>query len=43
MLGGNCRADRIEAHRALILTVLAKTPDSTIEDLRNVLAGRGHA
>ena len=40
-LGGDRRSGRIEAHRALILGVLAETPDITIEELRHRLAGRG--
>ena len=41
VLGGDRRSGRIEAHRALILGVLAETPDITIEELRRLLAGRG--
>ncbi len=40
-LGGDRRSGRIEAHRTLILGVLAETPDSTIEELRRLLARRG--
>ena len=40
-LGGDRRSGRIEAHGALILEALAETPDSTIEELRRLLAGRG--
>ena len=40
-LGGDRRSGRIEAHRALILGVLAETSDITIEELRHLLAGRG--
>ena len=43
VLGGDRRSGRIEAHRALILGVLAETPDSTIEELRRLLARRGLA
>ena len=38
---GDRRSGRIEAHRALILGVLAETPDITIDELRHLLAGRG--
>ena len=41
--GGDRRSGRIEAHRALILGVLAETPDSTIEELRHPLTRRGLA
>jgi transposase len=41
-LGGDRRSARIEAHKALILSVLAETPDITIEELRQALADRGH-
>lgn len=41
-LGGDRRSARIEAHKELILSVLAKTPDITIEELRQALADRGH-
>ena len=40
-LGGDRRSGHIEAHRAMILDVLAETPDSTIAELRRLLAGRG--
>ena len=42
-LGGDRRSRRIEAHKDLILSVLTKTPDTTIEELRQALAERGHA
>jgi transposase len=41
-LGGDRRSARIEAHKELILSVLAETPDITIEELRQALADRGH-
>lgn len=41
-LGGDRRSGRIEAHKELILSVLAETPDITIEEMRQALAGRGH-
>ena len=40
-LCGDRRSGRIEAHRALILGVLAEAPDIAIEELRHLLAGRG--
>ena len=40
-LGGDRRSGLIEVHHALILNVLADTPDITIEELRRLLAGRG--
>jgi transposase len=42
-LGGDRRSGRIEAHKGLIMAVLTKTPDITIEELRQTLAERGHA
>ena len=39
-LGGDRRSGRIETHRALILGVLAETPDITIEELRRLLSRR---
>jgi transposase len=42
-LGGDRRSGRIEAQAALILALLAETPDITVEELRTALAGRGHA
>ena len=41
-LGGDRRSARIEAHKELILSVLAETPDITIEELRQALADGGH-
>jgi transposase len=40
-LGGDRRSKRIEAQRALILSILEETPDITIEELRRVLGERG--
>ena len=40
-LGGVRHSGRIEAHREPILDVLTETRDSTIEELRRLLAGRG--
>lgn len=42
-LGGDRRSGRIEAHAELILAVLAERRDATIEELRGVLAERGHS
>ena len=42
-LGGDRRSGRIEAQAALILALLAETPDITVEELRPALAARGHA
>ena len=39
--GGDRRSGRIEAHRALVLGLVAESPDITIEELRRLLAGRG--
>ena len=41
-LGDNRRSGRIEAHKDVILSLLAATPDITIEELRQALAERGH-
>jgi len=41
--GGDRRSGRTEAHKGLIMAVLTKTPDITIEELRQTLAERGHA
>lgn len=40
--GGDQRSHRVEAQRGLILSLLAQTPDITIEELRQALAARGH-
>jgi transposase len=40
-LGGDRRSGRIEAHRATILSVLAETPDITLDELRRRLAAKG--
>jgi transposase len=42
-LGGDRRSGRIEAQAPLILTLLAETPDVTVEELRAALGERGHA
>lgn len=42
-LGGDRRSGRIEAHAALILSLLEETPDITLEELRAVLAEKGVA
>jgi transposase len=39
-LGGDRRSGRIEAHKETILAMLKATPDSTIEELRRLLAGK---
>lgn len=41
-LGGDRRSGRVEAQAALILSLVGETPDITIEELRRVLAERGH-
>ena len=41
-LGGDRRSARIAAQAPLIHEVLVATPDITIEELRRVLAARGH-
>lgn len=40
--GGDRRSGRVEAQAALILGLLAATPDATIAELRAALAERGH-
>ena len=40
-LGGDRRSGRIEAHRDTILGLVAETPDITIQELRQDIAGRG--
>ena len=42
-LGGDRRSGRIEAQAALVLGLLAETPDITVEELRTALATRGHS
>src|SRR5271157_3506478 len=42
-LGGDRKSNRIDAHKATILTVLEETADITIEELRRELAGKGLA
>ena len=39
--GGDRRSGRIEAHAAAILAAVAKQPDITLAELRELLAGRG--
>ncbi|MFG1321244.1 helix-turn-helix domain-containing protein [Xanthobacter autotrophicus] len=39
--GGDNRSHHVEAHKDLILSLLEKTPDLTIEELRHLLAERG--
>jgi transposase len=41
-LGGDRRTGRIEAQAALILALLARTKDATIEELRAALGEHGH-
>jgi transposase len=41
--GGDRRSARIEAHAALIQAALAETPDMTLEELLEMLRGRGVA
>ena len=40
-LGGDRRSDRIEAQRAVILSLIEEEPDMTIEELRAALGERG--
>lgn len=40
-LGGDRRSARIEAHKALIVSLVEDTPDITIEELRRALGTRG--
>jgi transposase len=40
-LGGDRRSARIEAHKALIVSLVEDTPDITIEELRRALGNRG--
>jgi transposase len=40
-MGGDRRSQRIEAHADLILALVEKTKDMTLEELRVVLVGRG--
>ena len=42
-LGGDRRSGRIEAHAALILSLLEETPDITLQELRAVLAEKAVA
>lgn len=41
-LGGDRRSGRIDACKALILSLLDETPDITLEEMRQDLAQRGH-
>jgi hypothetical protein len=40
-MGGDRRSRRIEAHADLILALVEKTKDMTLEELRVILVGRG--
>jgi transposase len=40
-LGGDRKSQRIDAHKATILSVLEETPDLTIEELRRSLSEKG--
>jgi transposase len=42
-LGGDRRSGRIEACKALVLSLLEETPDMTLEEMREALAERRHA
>ena len=42
-MGGDRRSQRIEAHAELILSLWEATKDTTLEELRSVLAGQGHS
>jgi transposase len=39
--GGDRKSQRIDAHKAAILALLAETPDITIEELRQSLSEKG--
>lgn len=41
-LGGDRRSGRVDGCKELILSVLAETPDITIEEMRQALSDRGH-
>ena len=41
MLGGDRRSARIEAHASLILELVARTPDITLNELKAALAASG--
>lgn len=41
VMGGDRKSGRIEAHKAMILSVLEETPDITIEELRQALGEKG--
>ena len=40
-LGGDRRSGRIEAHAALILSLIKETPDMTLSEMRTAMAERG--
>ena len=40
--GGDRRSGRVDACKPLILSLLTKTPDLTIEEIRRVLSERGY-
>lgn len=42
-LGGDRRSGRVEGCKDVILAIVAETPDLGIEEIRAVLAARGHA
>ena len=42
VLGGDRRSGRIDACKALILSLLEETPDITLEEMRQALARQGH-
>jgi transposase len=41
-VGGDRRSHRIDDCKDVILSLLAKTPDMTIEEMRQALSARGH-
>ena len=41
-LGGDRRSGRVEACKALVLSLIDETADITIEEIRHALAERGH-
>ena len=42
-LGGDRRSGRVDACKALILSLVSETPDITLEEMRRALGERGHA
>ena len=42
-LGGDRRSGRVDACKALILSLVNETPDITLEEMRRALGERGHA